>query len=473
MNKSKPLVYFVTAAVIAAVVLVYLIGDSWRLPSDGSQTAAVEPAQTSAQSAQETTIAKSESAETTESTQQTAPSTTDTETASPGAAKLPSFDIVRVEEDGAAVIAGQAEPGAEISLMLDGTIVGTAIANARGEWVVIPDRALPKGAHNLVIVSKNAAGEMVQSEQTVAIAVPDEADEQPLIVLSQPSKPSMVLQKPAADGETKVAAVDSTTEQTETANKAKSPEKAEQPVLLPGSTAPLVLEAVDYNDAGDILFSGRSGPGETVRVYVDNIHVGDALANQSGFWVFRGKGNIKPGLHTLRIDQVRVDGKVALRRELPFNRADPARVVELKKPQPNQVAAVAAQPDSSGTEQGATQTGQTTRTATASSTTEETTGQTETAAVEPANTQDDAANPAAPKVGSVVIQPGNNLWNISRVIYGRGVEYSIIYEANKDQIRNPHRIYPGQIFETPGIVPPREIDPKRRDPLQADDGQAQ
>ncbi len=53
------------------------------------------------------------------------------------------------------------------------------------------------------------------------------------------------------------------------------------------------------------------------------------------------------------------------------------------------------------------------------------------------------------KKGKVVIQPGNNLWNIARNIYGSGYSYTVIYEANKDQIRDPNLIYPGQVFATP------------------------
>jgi nucleoid-associated protein YgaU len=60
-----------------------------------------------------------------------------------------------------------------------------------------------------------------------------------------------------------------------------------------------------------------------------------------------------------------------------------------------------------------------------------------------------AAVLAALKEGKVVIQPGNNLWNIARNLYGSGFSYTVIYEANKDQIRDPNLIYPGQIFETP------------------------
>ena len=43
----------------------------------------------------------------------------------------------------------------------------------------------------------------------------------------------------------------------------------------------------------------------------------------------------------------------------------------------------------------------------------------------------------------------------------------MLYEANKDQIRNPNLIYPGQVFRTPEVAPKTEtIDPKRREPLK-------
>ncbi len=51
--------------------------------------------------------------------------------------------------------------------------------------------------------------------------------------------------------------------------------------------------------------------------------------------------------------------------------------------------------------------------------------------------------------GKVIVQPGNSLWRIARYAYGRGAQYTIIYEANADQIRDPDLIYPGQIFEVP------------------------
>ena len=51
--------------------------------------------------------------------------------------------------------------------------------------------------------------------------------------------------------------------------------------------------------------------------------------------------------------------------------------------------------------------------------------------------------------GKIVVQPGNNLWRIARKLYGTGFRYTEIYDANKEQIRNPDLIYPGQIFAAP------------------------
>jgi hypothetical protein len=64
----------------------------------------------------------------------------------------------------------------------------------------------------------------------------------------------------------------------------------------------------------------------------------------------------------------------------------------------------------------------------------------------------DRGSPSAvgvPKIATTVVSPGDNLWRISRVIYGTGMRYAVVYKANQDQIRNPNRIYPGQIFVLP------------------------
>ncbi|RMD90304.1 MAG: LysM peptidoglycan-binding domain-containing protein, partial [Alphaproteobacteria bacterium] len=54
-----------------------------------------------------------------------------------------------------------------------------------------------------------------------------------------------------------------------------------------------------------------------------------------------------------------------------------------------------------------------------------------------------------PRIATVTVQPGYTLWGISRGRYGRGALYVKIYNANRDQIRDPDLIYPGQIFTIP------------------------
>ena len=69
----------------------------------------------------------------------------------------------------------------------------------------------------------------------------------------------------------------------------------------------------------------------------------------------------------------------------------------------------------------------------------------------------------------MVIQPGNNLWNISRVIYGKGTRYTVDFRRRRSLIRNPRLIYPGQIFATPAACA-ESIDPSWRKPLAEIDG---
>jgi len=49
----------------------------------------------------------------------------------------------------------------------------------------------------------------------------------------------------------------------------------------------------------------------------------------------------------------------------------------------------------------------------------------------------------------VTVQPGNSLWRLAYKAYGKGMRYTTIFQANKDQIKDPDLIYPGQIFTIP------------------------
>ncbi|MDF2368901.1 LysM peptidoglycan-binding domain-containing protein [Sneathiella sp.] len=147
----------------------------------------------------------------------------------------------------------------------------------------------------------------------------------------------------------------------------------------------LSLGAINYDDKGTLELSGRGQPGNRITVYVNNKPVGTAEVDSDGNWSLVPDESIPAGNHTLRIDQQGADGKIISRVELPFQKTPASDVVLAQA--------------SGGL--------------------------------------------------SAIVQPGNSLWRIARRVYGEGVEYTVIYQANQDQIRDPDLIYPGQIFTLP------------------------
>lgn len=58
----------------------------------------------------------------------------------------------------------------------------------------------------------------------------------------------------------------------------------------------------------------------------------------------------------------------------------------------------------------------------------------------------------APKASSgktYTVKSGDCLWKIAKQFYGNGAQYTKIYNANTDKIKNPNLIYPGQVLTIP------------------------
>ncbi len=268
----------------------------------------------------------------------------------------PTFDVVRVNPQGDTVIAGRAQPGSTVAILDGGKMIGEAIADARGEWVFVPDKSLPPGNRQLSLEMhpKGEGQQAVPSESIVVLAVPKGAP-QPL-ALKVPrtgAGASTVMQKPTVESKS----------------------------LVSGVSYKFIINVVDYDDFGTLSISGGSAPKAPVQLYLDNAFIGRTQANNSGSWSLAPSKQAATGLHTLRADHVGKAGKVLARVEFPFSRAKP-----LKNMTPGTF---------------------------------------------------------------VVVQPGNNLWRLARRAYGSGFRYSVIYEANKNQIKNADLIYPGQVFTLP------------------------
>ena len=63
---------------------------------------------------------------------------------------------------------------------------------------------------------------------------------------------------------------------------------------------------------------------------------------------------------------------------------------------------------------------------------------------------------SAPELKTYTVVKGDCLWNIAKKYLGDGRRYTEIYELNKDIIKNPNRIYVGQVLKMPnGATAPK------------------
>lgn len=273
-------------------------------------------------------------------------------------ARGPSFDIVRVTPEGSTVIAGRAEPGSEVFVRDGDRTLGAGKADRNGEFVVVPADRLPAGGRALTLASRGADGADLLGSESLVVIVPER-------------KPADVAAAagPAESGP-----------KPETAVAVLVPSGGGAPRVLQGAgdrKQGLALNTVDYDERGEIRFSGSAKPSTPVRVYIDNKAAGETITDGSGQWTLTPPASVVPGMHQLRVDQLGGNGRVVRRVELPFQRTATAEGVGR---------------------------------------------------------------------GQAVVQPGQNLWRIARQSYGQGMRYTVIYLANRGQIRDPNLIYPGQVF---------------------------
>ncbi|WP_170399961.1 LysM peptidoglycan-binding domain-containing protein [Ruegeria arenilitoris] len=333
----------------------------------------------------------------------------------------PSLDQIFVEPDGNAVLSGTAEPGAEVNVLLDGEPVHSFTVDPSGQFAEFLSIPFADTARGLTLQTQG--DEPVRSDDYVIAALPEPEP------VAEPAAPDATAENAAAQPESTeaedVASAETTdaAEPIETADVSEPEAETEQSAQATGEDAQaqgvailrsgedgvelvqaptaqsqgpdqVALDTIGYSDTGDVELTGRVPDGSVVRLYLDNRLVDDLTPAEDGKWRSELDG-IEPGVYTLRVDEVGADGTVVSRLETPFKR------------EPQEVLRAAEATD------------------------------------EP------ELDPDTPPIRSVTVQEGDTLWAISRERFGDGVLYVRLFEANRDSIRDPDLIYPGQIFTIP------------------------
>ena len=326
----------------------------------------------------------------------------------------PVFDLVRVEKDGSALVAGTGASAATISLQINGEEIVAVPADGAGKFVAMFNLAPSEAPRMLGMVMVLADGTEIRSTQTVAIA-PTLAPA-PLGVAAADGTE-------AADGSDAVAVAEPVAPAAllVTEEGAKVLQSAE---ALPDTGLNVTVDSISYSPEGDVQLAGRGMAGAVVRLYLDNRLVGDGLVEGSGDWSVTLPG-IAPAVYTLRVDQLDGAGEVTSRFETPFQR----ETVEA-------LAAAAAVSSADAATQGATD-------ANADA------GAADDGVAEGGDAAGADAAGGGTRPVSITVQPGFTLWAIARENLGDGVMYVQVFEANKAQIRDPDLIYPGQVFTLP------------------------
>ena len=288
----------------------------------------------------------------------------------------PRFDTLRAAPDGSVLLAGRAQAGAGVEVLIDGVAVALAEADAQGQFVAqfdLPGADVPR---SVALRMLSDAGAPVVSDETLILA-------------------------PAAG--------------TGTATQAVAPEvllaDAQGGRVLDPAPGRLVIDTMGQSlvgqslggqsaggqGAGPVRVTGRGAGQGHVRAYLDNALLAEAPVDEAGNWALDLPAPaLAPGAHALRIDAIDASGQVRARAETTLQDLSEVAVA---------------------------------------------TGSPQTMVPPP-----DAGQVRAQVV---TVERGYTLWAIALKNYGDGLLYVRIFEANKDQIRDPDMIYPGQVFAIP------------------------
>ena len=212
----------------------------------------------------------------------------------------PSFDIVRVNPVGQAVIAGRGSPNSIVTVRDKENVVGTIKTDTSGAWVLVPKEPIKSGKR---VLKLSISGKEISEDKVYKIASAHTRFQNnpfgtlAVLVPQKGTGPTTVLQRP---------------------NELKTGDVSRKGQI---NKSGLSVDTVDYDDDGQVTVGGKSNPGAALNLYLDNKFSGKTIASDKGIWHIIPQKTLKPGLYNLRIDQLNKSGKVTARVETRFARA--------------------------------------------------------------------------------------------------------------------------------------------------------
>ncbi|WCK13948.1 LysM peptidoglycan-binding domain-containing protein [Agrobacterium tumefaciens] len=235
----------------------------------------------------------------------------------------PTFDVLRVEPDGSAVVAGKAQPGSRLEILSNGKVIAQTTIDGSGDFAAVFDNPLPPGDHELVLRSTDASGKATQSEEVATVSVPNGKAGELLAMVSKPGEASRVLAMPEAAPSALQPPQAAQPGQSATAAATTTPAPAASTPAPSAAAAPLTstvqVTAVEF-EGSKIFVAGSAPAASSVRALVDDKEIGKSTTEASGHFVIEGNVDLSVGSHIITVEELNADGTVKVRVRVPFER---------------------------------------------------------------------------------------------------------------------------------------------------------
>ncbi len=179
------------------------------------------------------------------------------------------------------------------------------------------------------------------------------------------------------------------------------------------------------NDPGALVLNGKSAPNMKLNFYLDKKQIGSTTAGKNGVWQFKKNLALKSQTHKIRVEQLDNKGNVISFKEKDY------------KPKPPVVTKKTDKAD--------------VKTATIPRTNKPISSKkTEASPVKIASKATDTKKRSfSTRPSSIVVVRGDTLWGLATTYYGDGMCYMKIYKNNRNKIKIPDLIFPGQNLDLP------------------------